>query len=156
MGEPRWLDEREDRVWRSYLSMSIALSGRLNSELQRATGLSSADYEVLVHLSEAPCRQLRVLELGRAIGWEKSRLSHHLTRMERRRLVARRECTEDGRGAFAVLTPEGAAAIEAAAPVHLEQVRRYVVDALSPEQLDALGEITTAVLAALDEAGPGG
>jgi DNA-binding MarR family transcriptional regulator len=146
---PRWLDQREQRAWRSYLRMHSELLRHLNRQLQRDTELSVPDYEVLVHLSEVPDGRLRAFELGGALQWEKSRLSHHLTRMERRGLVAREECLTDTRGADVALTEAGRAAIEAAAPRHLEEVRRLFVDALTPDQLDTLAEISDVVLAQL-------
>jgi DNA-binding MarR family transcriptional regulator len=147
---PRWLDEREARAWRGYTRMRAQLEGRLSRELARHSGLSDPDYGVLVNLSEAPEGRLRAFELGRALQWEKSRLSHHLTRMEKRQLIARETCESDARGSFVVITPEGRAAIEAAAPAHVEDVRRYLIDLLSPEQLDVLGDITETVLAHLE------
>ena len=146
---PQWLDDREQRAWRGLLTMQAQLAGRLRRSLQRDAGLSDADYQVLVELSEAPTCRLRVFELVRALQWEKSRVSHHLRRMEERGLVERAECPTDGRGAFVVLTPTGRAAIEAAAPRHVAEVRRAFLDVLSPPQLDALGDITSAVLANL-------
>ncbi len=131
--------------------MERRLSGRVARELQRETGLSGADYEVLVNLSEAPEGRLRAFQLGGATGWEKSRLSHHITRMEDRGLVRREACASDSRGAFVVLTVAGREAIEAAAPRHVEHVRRWFVDALTPEQLDALAAISEAVLAKLGD-----
>ena len=89
MDEPRWLDEREQRAWRRFITMQAQLRARLARQMQRESGLSEADYEVLVQLSEAPCGRQRVFELGQATQWEKSRLSHHLTRMVQRGLVAR-------------------------------------------------------------------
>jgi len=145
---PRWLDEREARAWRGYNRMRVELTARLNRELM-ASGLSGADYEVLVNLSEVPGERLRVLELGAAMRWEKSRLSHHLTRMAARGLVEREECPTDARGSFVVLTEAGRQAIESAAPAHVESVRRYVVDALTVGQLDALAEISDTVLGRL-------
>ncbi len=135
--------------------MERRLTGRVARELQRETGLSGADYEVLVNLSEAPTGRLRAFELGRATGWEKSRLSHHISRMEDRDLVRRESCPTDSRGAFVVLTVTGRKAIEAAAPLHVEHVRRWFVDALTPEQLDALADISDAILAKLGD-DPGG
>src|SRR5256885_14445810 len=128
MARSKWLDEREARAWRAFLLMQREFGGRIAQAIQRDTGLSAADYEVLVHLSEAPDGRLRAFELGRATQWEKSRLSHHITRMADRGLVQRESCPSDSRGAFAVLTPKGRAAIEAAAPKHVEHVRRWFVD----------------------------
>lgn len=149
MSEPRWLDEREARAWRGYNRMRLQLNARLNRKLLRGAGLSLADYEVLVNLSEASDGRLRAFQLGDALQWEKSRLSHHLTRMQRRGLVLREGCSTDGRGAFVVLTDAGRAAIDRAAPEHVEDVRRAFVDVLTPAQLDALDEISRAVLARL-------
>jgi len=151
MSRSRWLNRREQRAWRSFLLMERRLTGRVARELQRETGLSGADYEVLVNLSEAPDGRLRAFELGRATGWEKSRLSHHITRMEDRDLVLRASCPTDSRGAFVVLTDAGRTAIEAAAPRHVEHVRRFFVDSLTPEQLDALADISDAIVANLGD-----
>jgi DNA-binding MarR family transcriptional regulator len=146
---PRWLDEREARAWRGYTRMRVQLEARLARELARHSGLSDPDYSVLVNLSEAPEGRLRAFELGRALQWEKSRLSHHLKRMGKRGLVAREDCESDARGSFVVITPAGRAAIEAAAPAHVDDVRRHLIDLLSDDQLDALADISEAVLANL-------
>jgi DNA-binding MarR family transcriptional regulator len=148
-----WLSDREQRAWRGYIEAHTRLMGHLSRQLQRDTGLSEGDYAVLVNLSETPGERLRAFELGRAMQWEKSRLSHHLTRMAARGLVAREECASDGRGAYIVLTRAGRAAIEAAAPLHVQEVRRLFVDALSSDQLDALADIADALRARLDTAG---
>ena len=122
----RWLSEAEQHAWRGLLAMTTKLEARLNRELQEAGGLSLADYDVLVPLSEAPQGRLRVFELASDLGWERSRLSHHLGRMQRRNLVTREDCAADRRGAFVVLTDKGRTAIEEAAPAHVETVRRLV------------------------------
>src|SRR5512134_1046964 len=123
MADVRWLDEREQAAWRGLLTMHAQLQARLSRALQRDAGLSDADYGVLVALSEAPDDRLRIFQLGRFLQWEKSRLSHHLRRMEARGLVERRECDTDRRGAYVVLTARGRAAVEAAAPGHVAEVR---------------------------------
>ncbi len=151
MDEPRWLDEREARAWRGLISMQTQLLRRLARQMQQDDGLSEADFEVLVRLSEAPDGRQRVFELGQATQWEKSRLSHHLSRMVQRGLVVRETCPTDSRGAFVRLTEAGRGAIEDAAPRHVAHVRRWFVDALSPEQLDALAGISEDVLAGLGE-----
>ena len=148
-----WLDDREQRAWRGYLDTHTRLIGHLSRQLQRDTGLSEGDYAVLVNLTEAPDERLRAFELGRAMQWEKSRLSHHLTRMAARGLVQREECASDGRGAFILLTPAGRAAIETAAPLHVREVRRLFVEALSGDQLETLAEISDALRRRLDTAG---
>ena len=126
--------------------MHAQLSAHVRRSLGQCVGMSDADYAVLVHLSESPEGKLRVFELVRALQWEKSRLSHQLRRMEQRELLERTECPTDGRGAFVALTPTGRDAIEAAAPLHVEEVRRHFIDRLSPEQLESLLEISRAVL----------
>ena len=129
----RWLSAQEERVWRRWLTLNARLSATLHKELQDDAGLSMPDFEVLVHLTDSPQGRIRVTDLAKALQWERSRVSHHVTRMERRRLVQRVECAEDGRGAFIVITPQGRAAIEQAAPGHVNAVRRLVFDALSDE-----------------------
>ena len=143
---PRWLDAREQAAWRAYLDMNALLTARLNREMQDASGISIADFSVLVPLSEHPEARMRVLELARALGWEKSRLSHQLTRMQQRGLIERSNCNEDRRGAFVALTDAGRQTVEAAAPRHVESVRRYLFDELTSEQVDALGAISRAVV----------
>jgi len=142
----RWLTEEEQRAWRGMLRMTSQLNARANRLLQEEYGISLADYEVLVALSEAPEGRLRVFEVADALAWEQSRVSHQLARMQRRGLITREGCATDARGAFAVLTTVGRATIERAAPAHVEQVRQLVFDELSHEQVSALTEITTRVL----------
>lgn len=140
--DARWLNDREQLAWRAFLNMHSQLTARLNRELQDGAGLSSADYVVLVWLSEQPDGPVRMLELARGLQWEKSRLSHQLTRMTARRLIERSNCSEDRRGTFIVLTPSGRDTLETAAPIHVAGVRRYLFDALDPSQLDALHAIS--------------
>ncbi|KAA9149229.1 MarR family transcriptional regulator [Amycolatopsis acidicola] len=126
--------------------MQAQLTAALGRQLQNDSELSHSDFAVLVQLTDTPDERVRIFELARALQWEKSRLSHHLARMQRRGLVAREECPSDARGAFIVLTPEGRRAIEAAAPRHVETVRRLVFDALTPEQVDTFADISEQVL----------
>jgi DNA-binding MarR family transcriptional regulator len=147
----RWLTEEEQRAWRGLLRMTSQLNARANRLLLQEYGISLADYEVLVALTEAPESQLRVFEVADALAWEQSRVSHQLARMQRRGLITREGCATDARGAFAVLTTAGRAAIERAAPAHVEQVRQLVFDEVSHEQVSALTEITTRVLDRLAE-----
>jgi DNA-binding MarR family transcriptional regulator len=149
---PRWLTEREQAAWRSYLDMTAKLTARLNREMQQQSGISIADYSVLVQLSEHVDARMRVLELARALGWEKSRLSHQLTRMQQRGLIERSNCSEDRRGAWIVLTEKGQDTIVAAAPRHVESVRRYVFADLDPEQVAELERISRTVADVLDAA----
>jgi DNA-binding MarR family transcriptional regulator len=146
----RWLSAQEERVWRRWLTLNARLSATLHKELQDDAGLSMPDFEVLVHLTDSPQGRIRVTDLAKALQWERSRVSHHVTRMERRRLVQRVECAEDGRGAFIVITPRGRAAIEQAAPGHVNAVRRLVFDALSDEEVNAFATIIEKALTQLD------
>ena len=146
---PQWLTDDEQRAWRGLVQMTSRLDSRLNRELQQTAGLSLADYDVLVLLTEAPDGRLRVFELAEELQWEQSRLSHHLARMQRRSLVAREECTTDRRGAFVVLTDAGRDAIEKAAPGHVALVRQLVFDGLSVEQVAMLESFVRRVLSRL-------
>jgi DNA-binding MarR family transcriptional regulator len=156
--EVRWLDEREQRAWRALMVMQDGLSEFLERRLRTRCGLSQADYGVLAHLSEAPEGRLRPFELGRLLRWEKSRLSQHLGRMEKRGLVTREPCATDQRGAVVVLTDPGRVLVEAAAPQHVGDVREVFVDHLSPDELETLATIGDTVRARLaafgQESGP--
>jgi DNA-binding MarR family transcriptional regulator len=152
--EPAWLDEGEARAWRGYLRMRTLLHAQIVRDLAREAGLSGPDYDVLSNVSEAPGRRARLGDLAARMAWSRSRLSHHITRMERRGLVTREDCTSDGRGAFVVLTDAGWRAIRAAAPGHVASVRRHFIDLLSREQLDALAEISQTVVRRLGREPP--
>ncbi len=142
----QWLDTTEAKAWRGFLRLNSVLMAQLNRELQRDSGLSGSDYEVLVILSESERQRLRMHELGAQLLWEKSRLSHHITRMERRGLVRREGCDDDARGAFVAITEAGVDAIRDAAPAHVANVRRYFFDHLTDEQVRGLAELTDGVL----------
>jgi DNA-binding MarR family transcriptional regulator len=150
--DPNWLDEREQRAWRGFLAVNAAVQRRIARQLQQETGLSSADYAVLVSLSEAPGGRLRVFQLRVAADWEKTRLTHQITRMTSRGLVAREPCPDDPRGAFVALTEAGWEAITAAAPLHVAHVRHWFFDALRTEQVEALLDLNDTVLSHLREA----
>jgi DNA-binding MarR family transcriptional regulator len=147
----RWLTEPEQRAWRAFVRLQSQLAGRLNRQLQRESGLSLADYDVLVQLTDAANGQLRPVELQRRLQWEQSRLSHHLSRMQRRRLVSREECIDDGRGAYIVVTKTGRRAIKAAAPGHVDAVRRLFFDRLTREQVAGLETLATWILQGLSD-----
>ena len=151
MEDVRWLDEREARAWRSLQAVWHRLNAALARELADDTELSYSDYTVLVVLTDQPDGRLRAFELGAELGWEKSRVSHHVSRMVRRGLVSRVRCPSDQRGSFVVVTDRGRTALASAAPGHVDAVRRYVIDRLSPAQLDALAAISATVLDALGE-----
>jgi DNA-binding MarR family transcriptional regulator len=152
-GEPRWLDAEEQKAWRAWLYSSLLLQDRLDRELTHETGISHAYYEILVALSEAPERMLRMSELADRCLSSRSRLSHAVSRLEERGWVRRQVCPDDGRGQLAVLTEEGFAALEAAAPVHVESVRTHLFDQLSPAQVTALRDIGETLLQHLADAG---
>src|SRR3954470_19598581 len=130
-----WLNAQEEHLWRGWTRLNTELNATLQRELQADAQLSGSDYEVLVHLTDSPEGRVRVSDLARLLKWERSRVSHHLTRMERRGLVERSECAEDGRGAFIGVTTAGRAAIEHAAPGHVAAVRRLVFDALETDEV---------------------
>jgi DNA-binding MarR family transcriptional regulator len=149
-GAPRWLDDEEQKAWRAWLFSTMLLQDRLDRELTHETGISHAYYEILVALSEAPDRQMRMSELAARCLSSRSRLSHAVSRLEERGWVRRQVCADDGRGLLAVLTDEGFAALEGAAPVHVESVRRHLFDQLSPAQIAAMRDIGETLLRHLD------
>lgn len=143
---PRWLTPAEDRAWRGYRRMRLLLDLRISRDLAESSGLSEPDYDVLSNLSETPSHRARLSELATHMRWSSSRLSHHLSRMERRGLVTRRPSEDDGRGSVVVLTEEGLRTIELAAPGHVASVRRHLIDRLDADQLRMLGDIADMVL----------
>ncbi|MER5418579.1 MarR family winged helix-turn-helix transcriptional regulator [Streptosporangium roseum] len=151
MADPRWLDEREFRAWLGYRRMRLLLDAQIVRDLNRDSGLSDPDYDVLSALSSSKDRRWRLNQLAAHMLWSKSRLSRHISRMEERGLVTREECAADARGADIVLTDGGMRAIEAAAPDHVESVRRHLIDLLTTEQIETLGDIADTVLAHLAE-----
>lgn len=147
--EGPWLDDDQQRVWRGWLAMSSQLPAALHRQLQHDSGLSLQDFDVLVQLTESTEGRVRVSDLAQALGWERSRLSHHVKRMEGRGLVQREECEDDGRGAFVVVTPAGQEATELAAPAHAATVRDLVFTDLTDEDLAILAHLTETVVARL-------
>ena len=141
-----WLSETQQRVWRQWLAANAELSTAVGRQLSQDNGISSPDFQVLVRLSEEPGRRLRIVELARGMQWERSRLSHHLTRMEKRGLVLRRDCPQDGRGQFAELTDQGGHTVEQAAPGHVELVRSVLFDHLPEADLEVLDRITATLV----------
>jgi DNA-binding MarR family transcriptional regulator len=145
-----WLSEDEAQSWRTFIRLHQKLSRHLTADLQAQSGLSGADFEILVALTDVTDGRVRFQDLAEEIDWERSRLSHQVARMIKRGLVAREECAEDGRGAFVVITAQGREVIEAAAPKHVVTVRRLVIDTLSPEELASLGRISGRILEQID------
>lgn len=150
MATPRWLSDEESEAWRGLQLMQLQLTAALVRDLAD-TGLSYLDYLVLAVLTESPDGRMRAFEVGRRLGWEKSRLSHHISRMVERGLVERQKCSTDRRGAHIQVTAAGRKAIEAAAPGHVDSVRRRFVDRLTPEQIETLREVSATVLEGLAE-----
>ena len=149
MDEPRWLSDEEQRTWRSFLTASRLLWDRVERQLQHGAGLPHAYYEILVRLSEAPGRTLRMSQLASTSLSSRSRLSHAVARMEEAGWVLRRPCPSDRRGSLAELTEAGMARLDDAAPGHVEEVRSLLFDQLSPAQQAALLDISDTLAAHL-------
>lgn len=143
-----WLDDTQQRAWRAYIKASNTLWDALDRQLQHDSGINHAYYEILVTLSEAPDRQLRMSELADTLLSSRSRLSHAVARLEERGWVERVACPTDRRGQLAQLTETGYAALVEAAPLHVAAVRATLVDALTPQQLEQLRTISEAISAA--------
>lgn len=137
----RWLSDAEQRAWRAWLDAVRHVEDRVERQLRDDSGLTGDDYEVMVRLSEAPGRRVRMSDLAAAVHNSPSRLSQRIDRMVRAGLVTRERCPEDRRGAYAVLTDDGFARLAAAAPGHVEAVRRHLIDRLGPEEIDLLAGI---------------
>ncbi|MCK0173658.1 MarR family winged helix-turn-helix transcriptional regulator [Mycolicibacterium sp. F2034L] len=148
MASTRWLTDDEQQAWRAYIAMQQTLSRHLHQHLQRDFDLSDSDFEILVNLSEADGARLRPVDLAAATQWEKSRLSHHLSRMAARGLVAREP--GEGRYPVVVLTDAGRAALEACAPANAARVRELFIDVIGPERLEVLRGIAEDVVAAVE------
>lgn len=148
MTDTRWLDETEMAAWRAFLSTSHLLERRIEEQLKAAAGLTHAQYEILVRLSGAPGRQMRMTELARGVVASKSALTYQITQLEKAGLVERTTCPSDDRGVLAVLTETGMRCLERIAPGHLEVVRRYLIDRLTRDEL----EVLTAAMRRTEEA----
>ena len=144
---PRWLSADEQQTWRESIEAWQWLLAAVDAQLQRDSGMPLAYYEILVRLSEAPDRSLRMTQLAEASASSKSRVSHAVARLEERGWVRRMDCPTDRRGQIAMLTDQGFDALAKAAPGHVEQVRRVLFDALSAEQIRQLDGISAAITA---------
>lgn len=140
----------ELHIWREFIETSEVLRARLTARLQSESSLSSGDYQVLLALSEAEGRRLRSSVLAEQIAWERSRLSHHLGRMEKRGLVERSRCSNDAHGVDVILTPEGLDAFRSGSVPHLRAIRELFVDALTPTELTQLEQVTRSIRRHLD------
>lgn len=150
MTTTRWLSGGEERAWRAYRQMQMLLSAQIAADLTRDSGLSEPDYDVLSTLSEKRGERWPLRDLAAKMLWSRSRLSHHLTRMELRGLIAREDDPHDHRGCMVVLTPQGLELLERAAPLHVESVRTHLIDLLSEDEVDQLAQIAVKVLDHLD------
>ncbi|WP_410573742.1 MarR family winged helix-turn-helix transcriptional regulator [Amycolatopsis sp. cmx-4-61] len=154
MGRPRWLNAEEKRAWNAFLGTYELLSRRLDQQLKQDSGISHLQYVILARLSGAPDRELRMTELACAVANSKSGLTYQIGQLERAGLVRRRACESDPRAVYAVLTDEGVALLERAAPGHVGLVRELLIDVLTPDQLhalaDGLGEANRRMLATGD------
>lgn len=151
MNEVNWLNEQEAAAWRGLILMNQLLMAQVERDSMADASLSGADYAVLVNLSEDQTHQVRMTDLAHRMTWSKSRLSHQVARMEKRGLVERRTCGEDGRGQWLTLTDAGLRTIEKAAPGHVESVRKHLLSVLTVDQIKQLGELTQAVIANLQQ-----
>ena len=149
--KPRWLSDGEQRAWRAWIASSQLLLDRLSRDIQEQHGLTMADYEILVRLSESPDHRVRMSELADQTLASRSRLSHQIDRMENRGFVSREQCEDDKRGQFAVLTESGWQTLVAAAPNHVESVRTHLVDVLTPAEFAALGVACEKILGGLHD-----
>ena len=154
-GAPLWLTDEEQCVWRAYLHATTLLQDHLDRQLQADAGMPHIYYGLLVQLSQAPRRSMRMTELAKDAKITRSRLSHAVARLEKNGWVRREDCPSDKRGQFAVLTPQGREVLDRTAPGHVTAVRQAVFERLTPEQQQALGEIMQIVAEGLqpDEAG---
>ncbi|MFE7775728.1 MarR family winged helix-turn-helix transcriptional regulator [Streptomyces sp. NPDC057445] len=154
-GEGRWLSSEEQRIWRSYRHATTLLEDSLDRRLQRDAGMPHIYYGLLVQLSEAPRRRLRMTELAKDAKITRSRLSHAIARLEKNGWVRREDCPSDRRGQNAYLTDEGYEVLKNAAPAHVTAVRQAIFDRLTPEQVRQLGEITRIMTEGLEPDGTG-
>ena len=136
-----WLDEQENRIWRSFLEATGRISTQLSESLKERTGLTMDDYEVLVHLSESDTHRVRMTELSRRLLHSQSRLTQRIDRLAKRGLVCREKCPDDGRGTFAVLTDEGMQVITEAAPHHVRDVRAALIDLIEPNERAVVADV---------------
>lgn len=152
-GEPRWLTDEEQSVWRAYLHATTLLEDHLDRQLQRDAGMPHIYYGLLVQLSQAPRRRMRMTELAKNAKITRSRLSHAVARLERSGWVRREECPSDKRGQNAVLTDEGHEMLRRSAPGHVTAVRQAMFERLTPEQVDSLGDIMRVLATGLEPEG---
>lgn len=149
-----WLDRQQQRSWRAFLVGTTLLMDRLDRDLREQHRLSLPEYEILVRLAEADGHRMRMAMLADSVSHSRSRVTHTVSRMERAGLVVRDSCISDGRGVEAVLTDQGRAALESAAPTHVAGVRQFLVDLVDEDDFEAVGRVFDAVTDRLIEANP--
>ena len=149
-----WLSSTQQDAWRAYLVGTTLLMERMDRDLREGHDLSLPEYEILVRLSEATGRRLRMAELADSVKNSRSRITHTIARMERAGLVQRQQCPSDGRGVFAQLTPVGQAKLVEAAPDHVRSVRAALIDVVEPDDLDAVGRAFLSVASTLETGAP--
>lgn len=140
-----WLSAEQQTIWRAFLGGTTVLTDRLDRDLRSQHGLSMPEYEILVRLSEAPDRAIRMAELADALSHSRSRITHTIARLEREGIVLRGQCSDDGRGVSAVLTDHGFSVLESAAHTHVRGVHDYLIKNAAPEDLAALGRVMSMV-----------
>jgi DNA-binding MarR family transcriptional regulator len=148
-GEPRWLDDRESQAWRALIHLVTLLPQALDRQLREDAGIGHVYYMILALVSEAPGQHMRLSDVAAATGTSLSRLSHALDALEARGWISRRPTEQGRRGAVARLTDEGRSVLERVAPGHVAEVRRLVLDPLTPAEVDELGRLAARVLAAV-------
>lgn len=141
----RWLDQEQQHSWRAFLVGTTLLMDRLDRDLREHHNLSMPEYEIMVRLSEADERRLRMAVLADSVSHSRSRVTHTIVRLEKAGLVKRSACLSDGRGVEAVLTDQGLAALEEAAPTHVAGVRQFMVDLAEDDDFAALGRVFNVV-----------
>jgi DNA-binding MarR family transcriptional regulator len=148
MEDTRWLDEEEGRIWRSFIEAHARVVHALDQALKQQSGLSIDDYEVLVVLSEAPAHRMRMVALSERLLHSQSRLTQRVDRLVKRGWVRREPCQDDRRGTLALLTAEGLAVLESAAPGHVGRVRSLVIDLIEPDERAVMARVLAHITAA--------
>lgn len=144
-----WLSLEQQGIWRAFLGGTTVIMDHLDRDLRQHHGLSMSEYEILVRLSEAPNRSIRMADLAEALSHSRSRITHTISRLEKAGIVERSHCSADGRGVEAVLTDEGFTVLEAAAHTHVRGVHAYLIESASPEDLAAVGRVMSSITARL-------
>ena len=145
-----WLSQEQQRAWRAFLGGITVLMDQLDRDLRTQHDLSMGEYEILVRLSEAPGRSIRMAELASAVAHSRSRVTHTISRLERDGIVRRDMCSSDGRGVNAVLTDHGFSVLEKAAHTHVRGVHDYLIENADPDDFAALGRVMETVISTLD------